>query len=149
MLQLFSVFRQPLVLKQRRFFTAVFKLLFSFIQFDRTRWVEFSKLVFVNTWVTKPSLPVGTKRLKNPIATLAKATPELRVLSLKQSLRSFKHVLCTLMSLGFIVSELRHKHRFAISFLFFFAANPNLIHVYKFSIYRASATLKQSGTRAI
>lgn len=149
MLQLFSVFRQPLALKQRRFFTVIFKLLFSFIQSDRARWLAFSKLVFINTWVTRPALPVGTKRLKNPIAALAKVTPELRMLSLKQSFKAFKHVLCTLMSLGFIVSELRHRHRFAISFLFFFAANPNLIHIYKFSIYKTSANFKQSSVKGI
>lgn len=89
-------------------------------------------------------MPLGTKRLKNPIAALVQSKPELTVLTLKQSLATFKHVLRTLMGLSFLLTELRHGKKSIISFFFFFLSNPNLIQIYKFSIYKTSLKLKRS-----
>lgn len=108
---------------------------------DSSRGVNLSKLVFTNSWVLKPKPPTGTKRLKNPILALARIKPNLSVMSLKQSLSTFKHVLRTLMALALLLKDFRHNKKFTISFLFFFIANPNLIQIYKFSIYKTSLKL--------
>ena len=74
---------------------------------------------------------------------MAKLTPTVAVLSFKQSLSLFKHVLRTLMGLSYLLSDLRHKHKSQLAFFFFFLANPNLIQIYKFSIYKSNTKTNQ------
>lgn len=138
-----SALKQPAIYKQRSFFTTIFKFLFFFIQMDPSRGANLSKLVFTNSWVLKPKPPTGTKRLKNPIQALAQIRPSLNVLSFKQSLSTFKHVLRTLMALTSLIKDFRHNKKSTISFLFFFLASPNLIQIYKFSIYKTSLKLEK------
>jgi len=42
------------------------------------------------------------------------------------------------MGLSYLLSDLRHKHKSQLAFFFFFLADPNLIQIYKFSIYKSN-----------
>lgn len=128
--------------KNRRYLRGIYKTNFRLQQLPGIH-AKISRVhTHCNLTVFKLNPKTNTKGSKNPLINLACSIPSRVSITLPQSLRQLKKLTRTLHKLGGLNLGVTHKSRSIFSIFYFVLAQPNLLEIYKTSLYHATTQRK-------